>query len=144
VSFDTTVELRLTPSVRLLKLVSTLHIVPLALLPFAMQPGPAMWGLIAAFALSWFGLRRSAALGFGNKALLRITWHADGNWTVHDVRGAQAAVLQPNSTVHAHWMLLRFVLNDGSTRSRLIAGDDVNAEALRHLRARLSVWRQPV
>ena len=44
------------PSLKALKILSTLHILPLAALPFAMQPGPAMWALIAGFAGSWFWL----------------------------------------------------------------------------------------
>ncbi|MDP3856326.1 MAG: hypothetical protein Q8Q73_01045 [Stagnimonas sp.] len=139
-SFETTVDVRLQPSLRLLKWVSTLHILPLATLPFAMQPGPAMWALIAGFGGSWLWLRRHPALGFGNQALLRLTWNADGSWTVSDARGQpQAATLQDDSLRHARLLVLRFRLASGGTRTRLIAGDEADPELLRRLRARLSV-----
>lgn len=143
-SSATTVELRLVPSVKLLKIVSTLHMLPLALLPFAMQPGAAMWALLAAFAASWFWLRRHAAFGFGKTALVRLTWHADDSWTVHQANGVyHTASLKPNSSQHPQLLILRYALKDGGTRTRLIAGDETDAESLRRLRARLSVWREP-
>lgn len=139
-SFETTVDVTLQPSVRLLKWVSTLHIVPLATLPFAMQPGPAMWALIAAFGGSWFWLRRHPALGFGKKALLRLIWNADGGWTVRDASGHQhAAMLEGDSLRHRQLLVLRFRLATGGTRTRLIGGDEAEPELLRRLRARLSV-----
>ena len=139
-SFGTTVDLVLQPSVRLLKWVSTLHILPLAALPFAMQPGPAMWALIAAFGGSWLWLRRHPALGFGRKALLRLVWNADGSWTLHDATGAQhSAELLADSVRHPQLLVLRFRLSDGAVRTRLVAGDETAPEGLRRLRARLSV-----
>lgn len=144
-SFETTVDLSLVPSVKLLKLVSTLHILPLAALPFAMQPGPAMWALIAAFGGSWFWLRRHAALGFGKTALVRLTWHADDSWTLHQADGVQhTASLKPDSTVHPSLLILRYTLKGGGARTRLLAGDELDAENLRRLRARLTVWRPSV
>lgn len=139
-SFANTVDLTLQPSVRLLKWVSTLHILPLAALPFAMQPGPAMWALIAAFGGSWLWLRRHPALGFGKKALLRLVWNADSSWTLHDAVGTQhMAELRSDSVRHPQLLVLRFRLADGTTRTRLIAGDETAPDALRRLRARLSV-----
>lgn len=135
-----TVELSLVPSVKALKIVSTLHLLPLALLPFAMAPGPAMWALIAAFGASWFWLRRHAVFGFGQKALVRLTWHGDDRWTVHEASGDQhQAVLKGDSTRHPSLLVLRYALKDGGMRTRLIAGDECDAESLRRLRARLSV-----
>ncbi len=143
-SSATTVELRLVPSVKALKVVSTLHLLPLAALPFAMQPGAAMWGLIALFAASWFWLRRHPALGFGKTALVRLTWHADDSWTLHEASSAQhTASLRPDSTRHPQLLVLRYAIKDGGTRTRLIAGDETDVESLRRLRARLSVWREP-
>lgn len=139
-SFETTVDLTLQPSLRLLKWVSTLHILPLAVLPFAMQPGPAMWALIAAFGASWLWLRRHPALGFGKKALLRLVCNADSSWMLHDAVGTQhVAELRSDSVRHPQLLVLRFRLADGSTRTRLIAGDETAPDALRRLRARLSV-----
>lgn len=139
-SFETTVDVSLQPSVRLLKWVSTLHVLPLAALPFAMQPGPAMWVLIAAFGGSWLWLRRHPALGLGRKALVRLIWNADGSWTVRDAAGRQqGAELLGDSVRHPRLLVLRFRLADGVTRTRLIAGDEAEPEGLRRLRARLSM-----
>lgn len=141
-SSATTVDLQLAPSVRLLKIISTLHVLPLAALPFAIQPGPAMWALIAAFAGSWFWLRRHPALGFGKAALVRITWHEDQSWTIHQADGRQhAASLRPDSNRNPQWLVLRFDLKTGGTRTRLIAGDESDAESLRRLRMRLANWQ---
>jgi toxin CptA len=93
--------LRLAPSLKALKLISTLHVLPLAALPFAMQPGPTMWALIAALGASWFWLRRHAAFGFGPRALVRLTWHADDSWTLHQADGSShTAALRGDSTRH--------------------------------------------
>lgn len=141
-SFETTVDLRLRPSVRLLKWISTLHMVPLAVLPFAMQPGPALWALIAAFAGSWFWLRRHPSLGFGKRAVVRIIWGADDSWTLIQADGSQhAALLRPDSTRHPNLLVLRYAIKGAGSCTRLIAGDELEPESLRHLRARLSVWK---
>lgn len=139
-SFETTVDLSLRPSLRLLKWVSTLHVLPLAALPFAMQTGPAMWALIAGFGGSWLWLRRHPVLGLGRKALVRLIWNADGSWTVRDAAGQQqSAELRGDSVRHPRLLVLRFRLADGGTRTRLIAGDEADPELLRRLRARLSM-----
>ena len=144
-SSATTVELRLVPSLKALKIISTLHIVPLAALPFAMEPGPVMWALIAAFGGSWFWLRRHPAFGFGKTALVRLTWHADDSWTLQEASGAQhTATLRSDSTRHPQGLILRYVLKGGGVRTRVIAGDEADGESLRRLRARLSVWQPPV
>ena len=141
-SSATTVELSLVPSLKALKIVSTLHILPLAALPFAMQPEPAMWALIAAFAGSWFWLRRHPAFGFGKTALVRLTWHEDDRWTLFEAGGVQhSAMLRADSTRHPQGLILRYALKGGGTRTRVIAGDESDAESLRRLRARLSVWQ---
>lgn len=141
-SSATTVDLQLRPSLQLLKIVSTLHMLPLAVLPFAMQPGPAMWALIAAFAGSWFWLRRHAAFGYGQRALVRLTWHADDSWTLHEASGAQhSAQLKGDSSRHPQVLVLRYALKNGGSRTRLIAGDETDAESLRRLKARLAVWK---
>lgn len=143
-SAERTLELVLRPSVKALKVVSTLHLLPLALLPFAMAPGPAMWALIAAFGASWFWLRRHAVFGFGKKALVRLRWHPDDRWTVYEAGGAgHPARLMGDSTRHPGVLVLRYALEDGGTRTRLIAGDECDAESLRRLRARLSVAPPP-
>ena len=139
-SFETTVDVPLRPSLRLLQWLSTLHVVPLALIPFAMQPGLAMTLLIGALALSWFSLRRQAAFGFGRRALRRLVWHADGRWSVYDA-GAQPLVaeLEPGGLRYPSLLLLRFRLEGGGRRTRLIGGDEADPELLRRLRARLSL-----
>lgn len=138
-SFETTVDVSLRPSLKLLKWLSTLHVLPLALIPLAMQPGLPMALLIAALALSWFRLRRHAVFGFGRRALRRLTWHADGHWTVYEAAERPlAAELEAGSLRHPRLLLLRFRLAVGGHRTRLIGGDEADPELLRRLRARLS------
>lgn len=139
-NFETTVDVRLRPSLGLLKWISTLHVLPLACLPFAMQAGPAMWALIAAFGTSWLWLRRHPALGLGRKALVQLIWNSDGRWTVADAAGRQqAAELLDNSLRHPRLLVLNFRCADGRRRSRVLFGDELDADSLRRLRARLSL-----
>jgi toxin CptA len=138
-TFAATVDLRLKPSLRALRAVFVLHVICLVLLPLAMQPGWPMIVLVAAFGASWFALRHSAVLGFNSKAVTRVIWHADGNWSVF--RGAREykAELRDNSIVHPALTVLNFKLLDGGRATRLIAGDEADAELLRRLRARLAL-----
>jgi toxin CptA len=138
-SFETTVDVSLRPSLRLLKWLSTLHVLPLALIPFAMSPGLPMALLIGALALSWFTLRRHAAFGFGRRALRRLVWNADGRWTVYELADRPlTAELAAGGLRHPQLLLLRFRLDGGGHRTRLIGGDEADPELLRRLRARLS------
>lgn len=96
--------------------------------------------VLLAMAASWLSLRRHAALGFGTQAIVRMTWHAEGHWTLYRANGVSLeADLQPGSLVHSWALLLRFRLKNGGSVSRLILGDELGAEQLRVLRARLSV-----
>lgn len=134
-----TVDVRLQPSLRAFQAVFVLHLFPAGLIPFAMQPGTPMLLLIAAIGASWLWLRRHPAFGYGARAISRITAHADGHWTIGDARAeAQAAELLPHSLVHPWLLVLNFRLADGSRRTRVMAGDEADADALRRLRVRLS------
>lgn len=137
--FGTTVELRLRPSLRALRLIFVLHVIGLVLLPFAMQPGGPMLALVAAFGLSWFWLRHSAVLGFGPRAITRLVWHADGGWSVFRGGREAKAELLGSSLVQSYLLILNFRLADGRRAARLIDGGEAEAEPLRRLRARLSL-----
>lgn len=138
-SFGMTIDLRLKPSLRALRVVFVLHVICLVLLPLAMQPGWPMIVLVALFGVSWFVLRHSAVLGFNAKAITRVIWHADGGWLVF--RGAREykAELQDNSLIHPALTVLNFRLLDGGRAARVLAGGEAEAEQLRRLRARLSL-----
>lgn len=140
-NFASTIDLTPGPSMRAFKLLFWLHVIPIAILPFAMKEGPVMLGLLGLIALSWFGLRRHPVFGFGPKALVRLTWHAEGGWTVHDKLGEYPAELQGNSYVHNALLVLNFRLKNGGRRTRVLVGDEIDAEQMRQLRARLSVFK---
>jgi toxin CptA len=122
-----------------LRAVFVLHVLCLVLIPFAMQPGWPMILLVAAFGVSWFALRHSAVLGFNSRAITRVIWHADGQWSVF--RGARQyrAELRDSSFVHPALIVLNFQLLDGGRAARVIAGGEADVEPLRRLRARLSL-----
>jgi toxin CptA len=103
-----------------------------------------MAGLASLIALSWVMTRRHAVFGFGPNALSRLTWHAEGEWTLHDTRGARwdRAELLGSSLVHDRLLVLKFRLPDGERRTRALLGDELDAEPLRRLRARLRLERQ--
>lgn len=138
-SFGATIDLQLRPSLRVLKLLFVLHLVPVGILPFAMQPGQPMILLAAAFAVSWLWLRRHPVFGYGQRALVRLTWPAEGGWTLREQSGLSAeAELLGNSYVHPRLMVLNFKLKDGTRRSRALFGDEATPAQLQRLRARLS------
>ena len=117
-SFESTVDLEPRHSILALKLIFLLHVGPLLLLPFAMQPGTPLMALLGLFALSWLTLRRHPVFGYGLKALTRLTWHAEGGWTLHDAYGSYEAQLLPGTYVHSRLIVLRFQLKDGRRRTR--------------------------
>lgn len=123
---------------RALRWAFVLHLICFALLLAAQPPRLPMLVLVAALALSWAWVRRHPALGFGPRAWTRLTWHAQGNWTLHRVDGTQVeAELQPDSIVRPALLVLRFRLQGGRTAARALLGDELSAEAQRKLRARL-------
>lgn len=140
-NFESTVELRLGPSRKALMLALWVHALPAAALPFSMEPGPVMIILAGLIALSWVGLRHHPALGFGKRAITRLQWSRDGEWTLWRAGTRTPVTLLDNSVVHPQLLLLRFRLPDGKSASRLILGDETAAEPLRRLRARLALRR---
>lgn len=139
-SFANTIDLSLRPSHRAHRYLFLLHIVPLSLVPFAMAPGWPMLALIGALGGSWLWLRRHSAFGFGRRALTRLMWHGDGGWTVVDAAGRKGtAELLGQSCVHARLMVLNFRLANGERRTRVVLGDELGADPLRRLRARLAI-----
>ncbi len=139
-SFVSTVDLTLKPSIRALQIVFALHMVGIALSAFAMPQGWPMALLLLAFAASWLSLRRHPALGFGTQAITRMIWHSEGQWTLYRANGMKLeAELLPGSVVHDWALLLRFRTQGGRKVARLLLGDELPAESLSRLRARLSV-----
>ncbi|MGH8429375.1 MAG: protein YgfX, partial [Solimonas sp.] len=137
-SFAATIDLNLRPSQRAHRLLFLLHVVPLVLLLFAMQPGTPMMLVAGGFGLSWLWLRRHAVFGFGPRALARLVWQAEGQWLVFDQAGRKSdAELLGYSCVHSRLMVLNFRLKSGEHRTRVVLGDELGADPLRRLRARL-------
>lgn len=136
--FSTSLDLSLRPSVRAVVGLSALHVAAVALSVLA---GPPKWaGLLMAllFLLSWLSLRRHPAFGYGPRALHHLILHAEGGWTVESARGGrQDAELLGSSVVQSWIIVLNFKLKQGGRRSRVLVGDELDAEALRRLRARL-------
>ena len=138
--FDATIELALRPSLRALAWLFWIHTVVLAFALFALDPGPPMVALAAAAAASWVWTRRHPAFGHGPRALARLGWRADGAWLVHDAAGPHEAELLGSSVIHDYLLVLNFRLKDGGrVRTRALLGDETDADALRRLRARLSL-----
>ena len=143
-SFDATIDLAPRPSARAVIVLFGLHAVPLALMLLSLQPGVLMAGLAFAMGGSWFWLRRHSVFGYGPKALIRLTWHQEGVWTLHQTAGVSfEAELQDNSLVHPLLLVLNFRLKPEGRRTRVLLGDELEEELLRRLRARLSVAINP-
>ena len=139
-SFDATLDLRPRPSQRALMWAFGPHLLVAAMLPLAMEPGWPMAVLAGAIGLSWLRLRRHPALGFGPHALNRLTWHPEGEWTVHEASGHSfEAELDGSTLTHPQLLVLNFKLKTGGRRTRVLLGDELEPELMRRLRARLSV-----
>lgn len=136
--FDATIELAPRASLRALTILFWLHVAVLAALLVVLRPGPGMAGFAGLVLVSWILTRRHPAFGFGKNALVRLAWHAEGGWSVHDARGARwDAELLGSSFVGEAALVLNFRLQDGEKRTRILLGDELDAEPMRRLRARL-------
>lgn len=133
------VDLVLKPSGRAHHLLFWLHVLPLALLPLAMDAQPALVIVALAIGASWLWLRRHPAFGHGPRAVARIVGDPDGRWIIGNRNGQQAeATLLGDSTVLSWILILNFRAADGRRRTRVLLGDETTPEALRRLRARLA------
>lgn len=134
------VDLQLRPSARAHHLLFWLHVLPLALLPAAMQTGPAMLAVAGVIGLSWLWVRRHPAFGYGPRAILRIVSDPEGRWSLQNSAGTRlSAELLDDSTVLSSILILNFRSGDGRRRTRVLLGDEAPPEALRRLRARLAM-----
>ena len=139
-AFAATIDLAPRASVRAVAVLFGLHVVVLALTLAALRPGGGMAVIAGLVLLSWIATRRHPVFGYGPNALVRLTWHDDGKWSVHDRRGARwDAELLPSSLVHERLLVLNFRLQDGVRRTRALLGDELDPEQFRRLRARLAV-----
>jgi len=137
-AFKTSLDLSLRPSVRAVVAASLLHMAAIVLVVLAQLPKWAALVMTVLLLASWMTLRRHAAFGYGPRALQRLVLHSEGGWTVESPRdGRQDAELLGSSVVQSWIIVLNFRLKQGGTRSRVLAGDELDGEALRRLRARL-------
>lgn len=138
-SFSATLDLALKPSLRAVQAMLVLHLFAITL-AFLAEP-PKGLGIVLSLLIlaSWFRLRRPASAGFGAAAITRLVWHAEGGlWRVETASGhASEAELLGSSLVWPRLIVLNFKLKEGGKRTRLFLGDEIDAESLRRLRARL-------
>jgi hypothetical protein len=138
-SFDAPLDLAPRASLGALRFLFFVHAVPLVFMVIALPPGPPLVLAAGAIGLSWLMLRRHPVLGYGSRALIRLTWHADGRWTVHDAGGATLhATLLGSSLVGTPALVLRFGLDTGGRRVRALFGDELDPVLWQRLRARLA------
>lgn len=139
-SFESTVDLSLRTSPLAHQLLFWLHVLPLVLLGFGGLDGAAPLALAFAVGLSWLWTRRHPAFGHGPRAITRLTWHADGRWTLQIGSQSGDAELLDNSYVHRAVLILNFRV--GARRyTRILLGDETSPDALRRMRARLAAHR---
>lgn len=131
-------DLALRPSARAHHLMFWLHVLPLGLLPMAMESGPWMIGVASLIGLSWVSVRRHAAFGYGPHAIVRISVDPESRWSIVNVHGKRLEAELLGDGVAWSWLLiLNFRDVDGRRRTRVLLGDETTAEGLRRLRARL-------
>ena len=137
-AFNTSLDLSPRPSVKAVVTLSLLHVAAVALIVVAGLPKPASVAMVLLLLASWFTLRRHAAFGYGPRALNHLILHAAGGWTVESAKeGREDAELLAGSVVQSWIIVLNFRLKSGRRRSRVLFGDELDADALRRLRARL-------
>ncbi|MGH8444666.1 MAG: protein YgfX [Solimonas sp.] len=141
--FGMTVDLRLRASLGALRVIFIVHVLCIGLLLLAAPPGKLMIVLLAALAVSWFWLRHHPALGFGPRAITRLVWHADGQWSLFFGEREVKAELLDRSLVHPWLLVLNFRTTAGQRHARVIAGGEAEPEPLRRLRARLKIAATP-
>jgi hypothetical protein len=139
----TTLDLAFRPSLRALKLLSLLHCAAALLLIFTAPPLPVAVGCSVALLVSWSTTRRHPEFGYGKKAVTRLVWADDGALGVAIASGQLApARLLPRSVVTGALLCLQFRYIEGEGFvSRMLLGDEADAEQLRRLRARLLLQR---
>ena len=137
-AFSTSLDLKLRPSVRAVVWLSALNMAAVALVVLSNPQKYLGLGMALLFLLSWLTLRRHPAFGYGPRALTHLIWHAEGSWTLESVSGGrQEAELLGGSVVQSWIIALNFRLENGRKRTRVLLGDELEADALRRLRARL-------
>jgi len=136
-------DVALKPSARAHQLMFWMHVLPLALLPMAMETGAWMVGVAFAIALSWVRVRRHAAFGFGPAAIVRIAVDPAGQWSIRNPAGTRLDVnLQRDSVLWSALQILNFRGPDGKRRTRVLLGDEAEPDALRRLRTKLAAGVQ--
>jgi len=132
-------DLALRPSGRAHHLLFWLHVLPLALLPTAMESGPWMVIVAALIGGSWLTVRRHPAFGYGPRAIARITQDPDGRWSICNIHGKRLEAELLGDSVAWSWLVvLNFRDAHGRRRMRVLLGDETTEEGLRRLRARLT------
>src|ERR1700739_767821 len=123
------------PSVRAVVGLSLLHMAAVVLVVVAHLPKWLALGMALLFLASWLPLRRHPAFGYGPRALTHLILHAGGGWTVESAKeGREDAELLAGSVVQSWVIVLNFRLKSGRRRSRVLLGDELDADALRRLR----------
>lgn len=134
------VDLQLAPSVRALRYLLMLHSGLLLLGVWALQSAPE-WlqlALVAALALSWWRLRRHRSFGYGPAAITGLIGYGDARWRLSNAQGHSAmARLSADSVVSPAVLVLNFVSESGKRHTRILLGDETDAESLRRLRVLL-------
>jgi hypothetical protein len=138
---STVADVSLKPSLRALRYAQWLHMLVAVALPFATSDARYALPLLGLIGASWIHLRRHAALGFGNAAVRRIVSRQDGSWWIESAADSQGARLLPDSVVMSRLLVLRFRADNAKVSTRLILGDEADAEALRRLRMQLLAHR---
>lgn len=140
-SFDATIDLRPRPATGAVRGLLAFYVLAAGLLLAAEPPQTLGLVLSCGLLLSWFGLRRHPALGFGPRALTRLIWHGgSARWSLESGLGTGTrieATLAPSTLVTRHLLLLNFRFADGRRRSRALFGSDVDPDSFRRLQARL-------
>lgn len=136
--FAGTIELAPKPSARAVIVLFWVHALPLALLMASPLERWVMAGLALAIGLSWWWLRRHAVFGYGARAVQKLIGDADGGWQLETGSSARhAAQLLGSSVVLGRVMVLNFQA-PGGRLTRILMGDELPADQLQALQARLS------
>lgn len=126
-------EARLPPSLGAVRWVFVLHVLVLGLASVAIGARPVLAAIAAAVGVSWLGLRRHSAFGFGPRTITAVRHDPARGWQVQLAGQWQEASLLPATRALGGDLLLVFDVS-GRRHVRLVRHVDLLPDVMRRLR----------
>ncbi len=142
--FAAPLQLDPRPSRRLATLALLVYGGALAAMAALALPWWAVLAIAGAVLVEFVRFLREHVLRAGPRAVLKLVWGRDGQWTLVTAQGVREAVLIPPGVVYPELVILRFRRVPGGPRGRrcttvLLLSDSLDRRTFRRLRMRLEM-----